>query len=451
MGLADFVKNRLQEAPNWLMLPLLHLNRMGDRIYGNAMLRFRRSIPSIDPEQKIVEMANYAIAHVPYYRDRYKGKRIASLADFKATFGFIDKETVMASPEAFTSDEADRLPHVRLRTSGTSGKPAEFLLRANRYVTEMAFLTRMWNRHGLNGGIRASVRRKQLPEGRDYMVNPATREIIFDGFRSDDPYMRTMQRVMKRNGVRTLYGYPSTIIKTLRQWRKIGLDTSFIRLAILTSEGVTPSNYSFIHDTLGIDIATHYGHTEKLIFIDQIDGKPTFAVEPSYGLCEIIDENGRETLEGELVGSTYYNKVMPLLRYRTGDYARATGEIRDFNGEKKPILDRITGRHDKTTIVRSDGSLMNISTMDFHDEYHLHAEGTQFVQHEPGKLIVRVIPSDGYTLDGDEAFITDYYGRLMLGRENVAVEHVEALEFLPNGKAPVLITTIPEEQRRWNA
>ena len=181
MRAADFIKNKLQEAPAWLMLPLLHLNRLGTLVYGPRMRRFRKSIPSIDPEQKLVEMANYAIEHVPYYRKRYNGAKIESTADFKRVFGFIDKDTVRANYEDFISDEAERLPHVELRTSGTSGRPMKFMIPADRYVTEMAYLTRLWDRHGYHSGIRATMRRKELPAGRDYLVNPATREIIFDG------------------------------------------------------------------------------------------------------------------------------------------------------------------------------------------------------------------------------------------------------------------------------
>ena len=88
------------------------------------------------------------------------------------------------------------------------------------------------------------MRRKELPAGRDYLVNPATREIIFDGMRSDEAYMRMMHRVMRRNGVKIVYGYPSAVIKTMRQFGKFGLDTRFIHLAILTSESVPPQTYS---------------------------------------------------------------------------------------------------------------------------------------------------------------------------------------------------------------
>jgi len=444
MKAADFIKNRLPEFPNWITLPLMHLNRLGGRVYGKKMLEFQQSIPQIDPEQQIVEIANYAIAHVPYYRRLYGGKLIKDLEDFKQTFGLIDKDTVRDNYHDFISDEADKMPHVELRTSGTSGKPMPFLLPANRYIREMAFVTRIWNRSGWNYGIRGTIRRKQLPGNRDYMVNPATREIIFDGYRNDEPYIRKVHRVLKRNGVHTLYGYPSAIVSMVRQFLKYGLDTSFLHLALLTSEKVPQATCKLLCDQLGMKISTFYGHTEKLILIEQTDTTPTFAIEPGYGLAEIIDANGKEAMSGELVGSTLFNKVMPLLRYRTGDYATKSGEIRRIDGIEKVILSSIEGRREKCSVWRTDGSVQNIGSREIHDEYPLHADGIQFIQTEKGKLKVKVIPGAGYG-DSDRQFMMQYYGKMMLGEENVEIEEVDELIYLPNGKAPTLISRFQTE------
>ena len=441
MKLADFLKNRIQNLPNFVTLPLLHMNRLGARVYGGAMRRFQLSIPTIDPEQKLVDMANYAIAHVPYYRKLYGGKTIGSIAEFKEVFGFIDKDTVRANYNDFISDESDRLPHVELRTSGTSGKAMTFLIPANRYVTEMAFVTRVWKRAGWNFGIKAAIRKKQLPKGRDFIVNPLTREIIFDGCRSDEAYIRKIYRTMRRHGVETLYCYPSTCLQLLKLFEKYKLDTSFIKYALLTSEDVPAPLYRYIHNHHGISIATFYGHTEKLIFIEQLDGTPQYAIEPSYGLAEIIGPDGKEATEGELVGSTFYNRVMPLLRYRTGDYAKSTGKTIHLDGQDKPLLSSIHGRHENLLVWRHDGTNVSTSNIEIHDEFPLHIDGQQFVQKRAGYLELRVIKGEGFT-QADEDFMYRHYGHAMLGEEYVSITYVEELECGSNGKALQLISSL---------
>lgn len=441
MGLADFVKNKLQLAPNWITIPLLRLNRLGDRIYGSRMREFKRHIPEINPEQKLVEMANYAIAHVPYYRNRYSGQTINSIADFQSTFGFIDKDEVTSHFDEFVSDEIDTIPHVLLSTSGTSGKPLKLMMNADRYVTEMAFNSRILERAGWDYGVRASIRKKQLPKRKKYVVNPATKELIFDGYRTDKEYLGIMLQTMRRLNCTTLYGFPSNISQILHCMRDYGLDTSFIRRAILTSEAVLPSHYEFIEDEMGIKVVTFYGHTEKLILIEQLD-RHTFPIEPGYGFAELIGEDGNPVTipdeEGELVGSTFYNRAMPLLRYRTGDYASFTGKTVAVDGIRKPTVGHISGRREKSIIYRIDGSYTTANAFEIHDERRMSFEAIQYLQEHRGYLIVLVVKGASYNPD-DEAFMRRHYGHAMLGEQYVEIRYVDSLIAQPNGKTLTVI------------
>lgn len=441
MGLADFVKNKLQLAPNSITLPLMHLNRLGARVYGSKMLAFRDRLTTIDPEQKLVDMANYAIAHVPYYRKRYSGKAIRTADDFRNTFTLIDKQTVIDNFQDFISDEIGNIPHVSLFTSGTSGQPFEMVMNADRYVTEMAFNTRMLERNGWDYGIRASIRRKRLPEGRSFIVNPATKEIIFDGYRTDQPYIVMMERTLRRHGVKALYGYPSTIVQVLHCFKEYGLDTSFLQFAILSSEAVPKNIYRFIEDELGIKIVTFYGHTEKLIFIEQLD-RDRMVIDPAYGYTELIGDDGKPATvpgeQGELVGSTFYNHAMPLLRYRTGDYAVFTGKVLHLDGMDKPLIDGVQGRREKSIIYRIDGTYATATAFEIHDEHHMTFEAVQYVQECRGYLIVLVIKGKNFNPD-DEKFMLDHYGHAMRGKEFVEIRYVDRLITQPNGKTLTVV------------
>ena len=440
MGLADFVKNKLQLAPNWLTLPLLLLNQAGDRVYGNRCRRFKHDIPTLDPARQLIDIANYAINHVPYYKKRYGNITIKTVDDFKSTFGFLDKTEVIKHFDEFISDEAATIPHVTLSTSGTSGKPLKILMPADRYVTEMAFLGRILERSGWDYGIKIAIRKKQLPKGKDFIVNPVTKEIIFDGYRTEKTYLEKMARVARRYGADTLYGFPSTITQLLHLFKDYGTDISFLRRAILTSEAVTPCHYSFIEDQMGLKIVTFYGHTEKLILMEQLD-RSTFAIEPGYGFTEIINENGHPAApgeEGELVGTTFYNRVMPLLRYRTDDYATLTGVTVTIDTIVKPTVTDISGRREKSIIYRHDGSYTTANAFEIHDEREMSYEAIQYVQDKRGHLRVLVIKGADYN-PADEQYMLTHYGHAMLGREYVSIEYVDRLITQPNGKALTVI------------
>ncbi len=440
MGLADFVKNKIQSAPNWMTLPLLHINKFGDKVYGKRTIDFKRNIPNLDPDRMLIEMANYAIAHVPYYRKRYQGLRIQTVSDFTSNISFIDKEEVVKYFNEFVSDDAEKIPHVTLSTSGTSGRPLKMLMPSDRYVTEMAFVGRILEHSGWKYGIKASIRKKRLPINRDYMVNPVTKEIIFDGYRTDDRYLAKMLKVIKKNNVDTLYGYPSTISQLLHIFKDHGTDLGFIKRVILTSEAVTQNHYSFIEDELGIKIATFYGHTEKLILLEQIN-RDILAIEPAYGFTEIIGPDGKPAnpgQEGELVGTTLYNRVMPLLRYRTGDYAVPTGEVMTIDGIDKPTVKAISGRREKSIIYRHDGSYTTANAFEIHDERKMSYEAIQYVQETRGYLKVLVVKGKDFNPD-DEQFMIDHYGYAMSGRQYVKIEYVDKLISQPNGKTLTVI------------
>lgn len=443
MGIADFLKDRISNAPNWLTEPLLHINCLGPLAFGPSMLRFKKSIPTIDPEKKLVDMANYAITHVPYYRKRYRGLTIKSAHEFEEKIGFIDKDEVNRNSAEFLSDLAPSIPHITRRTSGTSGKPLHIEIPRNRYITEMAFVTRAWEHAGWNYGIRASIRKKILPPGKNYIVNPATREIIFDGYRTDKEYLAMMARVMKRNHVSSIYAYPSTAFQALKLFQKHGIDISFIRHALLTSEGISPLQYHFIENELGIKISSFYGHTEKLIFIEQTDIN-THVIEEAYGYTEIIGPDGnpvRPGNEGELVGTTFYNRVMPLLRYRTGDYATLSDRTMPERNYSRRILSSISGRHENNRILRHDGSYTSSTVFEIHDEMALPIDGIQYLQERPGYMDVLVVKGLNFSSTHERKML-DHFAYAMGGEEYVKIRYVNSLIVEPNGKTLTVINRL---------
>lgn len=435
MKLADTLAYGMSTMPTWLGSTLLRMNFLKESMFGPAMKKFKAGIPAIDPEQRLVDMANYAIGHVPYYRDRYRGLVVKDAEHFSREFDFIDKKTVMAAPERFVSDVAR--DYVRVSTSGTTGTPLKLLIPADRHVTEMAFVTRAWQRVGWNFGPRARIRLGSLPRGRKYLVNPFTKEYIFDSAFPDDDYIRLIHRTLEKNKVDTLYSYSMHGYILLKRFERLGLDTSVIKRALLTSEPVTAAQYDYIHGKLGIAISSYYGHTEKLIFAYSLNGHDSFVIEPAYGYCEIIGADSRvcsaEGETGEMVGSTFYNFAMPLLRYRTGDNATLGATMIDDDGVTKRILSSIEGRPDNLVVFRHDGSRVSQSNFVFHGPELAHIDGLQFVQDKRGYLRVLYQPNRGFT-ESDRMSIERRVESIMLGRQYFTMEKVDEFILTPSGK-----------------
>lgn len=253
----------IANLPNWINIPLLRLNPLRESIYGPGYRKFKQSLPTIDPEQRLIEMANYAIANVPYYRTRYKGLAIKDIDQFKREIAFIDKKEVNAHWDDFIADGIDLGKTVLKTTSGTSSKPLRMIIPANRYVTEMVFTTGIWRRCGWNFDVRATIRGIEIPKGKTYKVNPVTREFIFDSTRLNQEYAAQIYYVMRRHHINTIYTYARVAIAFMQMCRDQGLDTSFIKYALLTSEPVTDAAYAFLTKGCGLSVSFTYGHTEN--------------------------------------------------------------------------------------------------------------------------------------------------------------------------------------------
>lgn len=441
MNIADYIKNELPKWPNWINNIILKMNVFGSKVYGKKYEVAKKEIESLIPEEKLCEIVNFAIKHVPYYRKKYGTLRINSINEFEEKIGFIDKDEVMEHWNDFIADGTDLNKCNVGTTGGTSGKPLKLVIPANRYIREAVFVNKYRSFSGWNfGDTRAMIRNHKLPANKEYMINPITHDFIFDAFRINDEYVKRIYNVIKNNKIRFIHAYPSAVCQFLSICNKLKLDLSILEAVLLSSEAVTEDQALLITKQCGLKLSYTYGHSEKLIFAANNCKDMDLLVDSKYGHFELIDKEGRPIVNageiGEMVGTTLFNKQMPLIRYRTGDYA-LMGEKRNGNTTLKTIY----GRRDKSTIYRCDGTQTSLTALNLHGDFYEHINGMQYIQEEKGKLIVSIIKNEKYT-EKDEKFITEHLGNAMLGKENVEIKYVDKLIIQPNGKFLPIISKI---------
>ena len=442
MNLADYIKTELPKWPNWITVPLLKINIFGPLVYGRSYLRWRKKINDIDPEQQLLSVVNHAIRHVPYYRRRYPGLEVHSLHEFETKIGFIDKDEVMAHWEEFIADGTDLSLCSVGTTGGTSGKPMKLVNSRNRYAVELAFMHRLWHKTGWNYHTRGVIRNHKIPQGKDFEVNPFTKEIIFDAFRIDTSYVRTIVNILKKYHIRYIQAYPSAAYQFCKLCKSAVLDISFIKYFLCGSEAVTHAQRYFIEKEMGIGVFSWYGHSEKLI-LGGDNGKGSLIIEPQYGYFELIDKDNliisQPSIEGEMVGTTFYNRIMPLIRYKTGDSSSYTTKRDDM---KSPaLIGPVSGHREKNLIYKADGTTTSTTALNLHNDAYEHIDGLQYIQNHRGELDVCIIKGNGYTKE-TEIFIYNHIKNAMGKQAIVNIKYVEKLTFLPNGKFLPLISNI---------
>lgn len=426
---------------NWF---LLKINLYPQFLYGLEYKKKKNQIGRrYDSEKKLIEIFNKAIKTTNYYRNKYS--QIHSLRVFLDGVGFIEKKDVLIDLKDYISDNINKSEYIEGTTGGTSGRPMQFLIPKNRYSFELSAVHSFWNRVGWNYNIRAVIRNHKLPEEKVYKINPITKEIIFDAFRMDRAYAREVFLTLKKHKIEYIQSYPSAAFLFCSLCKELDLDLKFIKAFLTSSEPVLDFQIKLIETELGIPIFNFYGHSEKLIIGGYCEKTKDIHFEPSYGYAELIDSDGQVINEvgkiGELVGTSFNNSGMPLIRFKTGDFAEYVGHKCLSCDREGLIVKNIEGHHSNNLIYKSDGTYTSSTALNLHSHLLLKIDGMQYIQNEKGHLKVLIIKNETFIKKNHDEFYEHF--KVGMGNEStIEIEYVRKLVSLPNGKFPLLISSL---------
>lgn len=444
MNLKKEIVNLIPKFPNWINGFLIKFNNNSNYIYGAKYKLYRSFIETnsqkYDNTKDLIKLVNYAVENVPFYS---KYSKITSKEDFQNNFDFIDRNIVSDNFKELQSNNINLKKYDLVTTGGTTGKPLRLLLPKRRYIIEKATQHSMWSRIGFNHNKRAVIRNHKLPDNSIYKLNPITKEYIFDGFRLNEDYLYQVYETIKKKRIRYVHAYPSNAFELSKFIKNKSLDPSIIKAFISSSENVFGYQKNLITKTLGISFFNFYGHTEKIIIGGYCQHNDNYHVEPTYGFFELIDEKGNSINTpgevGEIVGTTLNNYGMPLIRYRTDDYAEYAGNYCENCKRYLPVLKKISGRWSGRKIYDSIGNVTTPTALNFHDELFLVIDGLQYIQNQKGVLEVKIIKGENFKDIHDKKVKLHYKSKLS-ERMDIKIKYVNKLQKQPNGKFLDLIS-----------
>lgn len=357
---------------------------------------------------------------------------------------FIDKEIVLKFSHKMIIEKtgADYVT-----TGGTSGKPLGFYINKNRKGFEWFWMTNNWNKVGFTlKDFRAVLRNHKLKE-KKFKVDPLLREYQYNNFSLNDSYLDFIIKDSLEKNIKFLHAYPSAAYIIGRRIQKTKNKTS-LKTFLCGSEDIFPFQKSLIQKELNIRMYTWYGHSEKLILAGEESICEYYHSNPFYGLTEIVDHDGSSIktpgLGGELVGTGFINTKMPLIRYKTGDFAEYVGETCPDCGHIGFTFKKVKGRWIGDKIYKSDGTVITTTALNLHNDAYNYIKNIQYKQEEIGRLEVRIVPEKNYTSVIKEALLDE----LMLKVGNnlkIEIVEVENVEYTKNNKFQLLIQKIKED------
>jgi phenylacetate-CoA ligase len=278
----------------------------------------------------------YALEHSPFYREhlRRAGASAPTPIPLKeiARIPTIDKSVLAGNPDAFLCVPPERVVDV-VTTSSTTGKPLA-------YVLTEADLQRL----ALNE--RHSFRCAGLTSS-DTVLLAVTLDRCFIAGMAYFMGLRLLGCAIVRAGPATpmlslemlqcaritaIVGVPSFLLLLAGKAAEAGLDPAKLgaRKLICIGESIREQDFSLnpagqlLEQRWQARVYSTYGNTELAASLCECDAGCGGHLHPDSLYIEALDETGRPVPDGqvgELTATTFGIEAMPLIRYRTGDFA----------------------------------------------------------------------------------------------------------------------------------
>jgi phenylacetate-CoA ligase len=215
-----------------------------------------------------------------------------------------------------------------------------------------------------------------------------------------------------------------------------------VKGVLLESENVYGDQVADIEQAFGARTFSSYGHSEKLVLAAQCEHSSHYHVWPTYGYFELLDDEGKPVeeagREGEIVGTGFINKTVPFIRYRTGDHATYVGDRCEACGREHPVVTGVKGRWPQGGLIAADGSAISMTALNIHDDTFENVREYQFLQIEPGKAIICVVPLRPLD-DGEQQRIVASMNNRLQGQVILELQVRTELVKTPRGKQPRVI------------
>lgn len=304
-----------------------------------------------DQRERLARFLNRAVALVPAYQGVEIGiDPIVSLS----VFPLLNKHQIQEQFEEYVSDAIDPSVAYRVKTSGSTGTPLEVLHDLADFTHEIATFERIIESVGLQRGesVARIVSDRSRPMWRvEAQIFLATTTLATVNL-LDESQKWCIENVRRLAAFRPagLFGNPSDLVALAHLVGDTGVRLDSVRFAITGGENLTANMRAVIVEAFGCRLVNNYAMQE---------GR-NIAWECEEGTLHINEDRVflEQVANGELAATFFTNGVMPLIRYRTGDYGSVvTPEERPCQcGRQLSSLTGFEGRQ-RGFIVFPDGRL----------------------------------------------------------------------------------------------
>ena len=357
---------------------------------------------------QLERVLRHAGDRVPYYRELFKKSGIKpehlKTPEILKEIPPLTREMVQANFRQLIDTQADHRRTFSITTGGTSGKQLKICTCSEHRMIEYAFVIDLWSRVGFHPDAKRAVLRGSVVYTdryrRSWKYDPLSKELLLSIYDMTEENLRLYLDKIRHYRTEYIHCYPSAVMVLARFIARYGIRELPKLKAILTSsENTYPLQREFVEKNINARYFDLYGQTEQVALGGECEASDSYHIYPQYGYMELIDSLGNPVTEnggsGEIVGTGFINMTMPLIRYRTGDWAEL--EKRECTcGRNYPLLKSIRGRRNQEIIYGNAGNVISMAAVNSHSAIYDRVKEYQFFQKSPGIVLLTIVRDEGY-------------------------------------------------------
>jgi phenylacetate-CoA ligase len=387
----------------------------------------------------------------PFYQEQFaraafRPEEMRNLEDLERC-PLLEKHDLVDHREAMISTALPKSARLFMSTGGSAGTPVGFYLHKGvSRPKEQAFLEAMWERAGYFKGARLAVIRGHVTsseaQGRIAYHDPTRDWLMLSSYHLTQARLPEYLAAIEKFQPDLLHAYPSAALQLAEFLERAGQAWRVpLRAVLCGSERLTLPQKRLLERVFKCRAYRWYGHAERVVLAGEGRQSDLFYFFPQYGYVEF----GPPDAEGlcEVIGTSFHNLVMPLIRYRTGDCVRLADPQRDGDLELPwPAVSDVVGR-EQEFLVSATGRRISLTAFNMHDAVFDDLCAVQFYQEAPGQAEFRYVPTPRFhssRLAEIEAAI-----RVKLGEDfAVHLREVREVEKTARGKHRWLVSKLAE-------
>ena len=407
--------------------------------------------------QKLKVLLKHAYKNVPYYKRVFDeiGLKPEDIQDFDnfRKIPFLTKEIVRENLQDLVARNYPKSKLLYVTTGGSIGIPLGlYYEKGVARSKELAFLTAQWSRVGYKIGDKLAVLRGNVVQGtqngRLWEFEPIKNRLILSSYHMIDENLPLYVKQIRKFKPKFLHVYPSalTILANFMKKNKVEPFPS-VKAVLAGSENMYPWQLKLFQEVFQCTIFSWYGLGELSALAGTCEKSNYYHIFSEYSYVELIAKDEQPITEedaiGEIVGTTFDNDIMPLIRYKTQDFAVYTKQKCEC-GRSYPLLKKIEGRLQEFIYTKSNNLIsLGPAIFGIHDIDWIQVNQIQFIQERKGELTIRIVSNPGFSKEKIEKYVLNLFEERLNGVCDLRITFVDKIPRAKSGKFHFLIQKLP--------